>query len=437
MKQNARTLGLLLLCIPLGTFAQDTLQITQAELLQKTVEKNIQLKIAQQNNAAAKADYRQTNALFMPSIAASYTGISTTNPLMAFGSKLNQEILSASDFNPDLLNNPTKTKNFATKIEVLQPLINSDGWLARKAAYGKMDAYVLQTARYQEYLNWETSKAYRQLQLSYKALAVMQKAKRTVLANLKTVQHYFAQGLIQKTDVLAMQIRVNEVENQVQFGLSSVQNASDYLAFLMDDKNQNVIYKPADELSETQTSIEPTLLLPDSRKDIQALSKSTDAYQAMHLSSKLSLLPKLNAFGNYELYDTEFLGTKAKGYTVGAQLSWSIFDGYSSLGKIEKAKAEAQKSSFELAQYKAKSQLELNSAWRNLTDLTNKVSLSKLALEQSQEAYKIKVNRFTQGLEKTTDLLNSETQVLQKELEHIQAVFELQVNQHYIQFLTN
>jgi outer membrane protein TolC len=437
MKQNARTLGLLLLCIPLGTFAQDTLQITQAELLQKTVEKNIQLKIAQQNNAAAKADYRQTNALFMPSIAASYTGISTTNPLMAFGSKLNQEILSASDFNPDLLNNPTKTKNFATKIEVLQPLINSDGWLARKAAHGKMDAYVLQTARYQEYLNWETSKAYRQLQLSYKALAVMQKAKRTVLANLKTVQHYFAQGLIQKTDVLAMQIRVNEVENQVQFGLSSMQNASDYLAFLMDDKNQNVIYKPADELSETQTTIEPTLLLPDSRKDIQALSKSTDAYQAMHLSSKLSLLPKLNAFGNYELYDTEFLGTKAKGYTVGAQLSWSIFDGYSSLGKIEKAKAEAQKSSFELAQYKAKSQLELNSAWRNLTDLTNKVSLSKLALEQSQEAYKIKANRFTQGLEKTTDLLNSETQVLQKELEHLQAVFELQVNQHYIQFLTN
>ena len=437
MKQNARTLGLLLLCMPLGTFAQDTLQITQAELLQKTVEKNIQLKIAQQNNAAAKADYRQTNALFMPSIAASYTGISTTNPLMAFGSKLNQEILSASDFNPDLLNNPTKTKNFATKIEVLQPLINSDGWLARKAAHGKMDAYVLQTARYQEYLSWETSKAYRQLQLSYKALAVMQKAKRTVLANLKTVQHYFAQGLIQKTDVLAMQIRVNEVENQVQFGLSSVQNASDYLAFLMDDKNQNVIYKPADELSETQTSIEHTLLLPDSRKDIQALSKSTDAYQAMHLSSKLSLLPKLNAFGNYELYDTEFLGTKSKGYTVGAQLSWSIFDGYSSLGKIEKAKAEAQKSSFELAQYKAKSQLELNAAWRNLTDLTNKVSLSKLALEQSQEAYKIKANRFTQGLEKTTDLLNSETQVLQKELEHLQAVFELQVNQHYIQFLTN
>jgi outer membrane protein TolC len=436
MKQTARTLGLLLLCMPMGIIAQDTIRITQAELMQKTVEKNIQLKIAQQNHAAAKADYRQTNALFMPTIAASYTGISTTNPLMAFGSKLNQEILSASDFNPELLNNPTKTKNFATKIEVLQPIINSDGWLGRKAAQGKMDAYVLQTARYQEYLEWETSKAYRQLQLSYTSLAVMQKAKRTVLANLKTVQHYFAQGLIQKTDVLAMQIRVNEVENQLQFGKSAVQNASDYLAFLINDKSQNTIYRPADELTETQASIEPTVVLPDMRKDIQAMSKSNEAYQAMHQSSKLSLLPKLNAFGNYELYDTEFLGTKAKGYTIGAQLSWTIFDGYSSIGKMQKAKAEAQKSTLELAQYKAKSQLELNSAWRNLTDLTNKVSLSKLALEQTQEAYKIKANRFVQGLEKTTDLLNVETQVLQKELELLQAVFEFQVNQHYIQFLT-
>ncbi len=38
-----------------------------------------------------------------------HTGISTTNPLMAFGSKLNQEILTQADFNPDLLNNPEQT----------------------------------------------------------------------------------------------------------------------------------------------------------------------------------------------------------------------------------------------------------------------------------------------------------------------------------------
>lgn len=437
MITRVRILGFVILLLPVGVFGQDTLLISQSELLQKVMEKNIHLKIAQQSNEAAKADFRQTNALFMPSIAASYTGISTTNPLMAFGSKLNQEILSASDFNPELLNNPTKTKNFASKIEVLQPIINSDGWLARKAAQHKMDAYILQTARYQEFLQWETTKAYGQLQLAYKGVTVLRKAKQTIQTNLNTVKHYYEQGLIQKTDLLAMQIRASEIENQLQFGFSSVQNASDYLAFLMNDNaNKNRVFKPTDEITELKIT-DISSVVPESRKDIQALTKSTEAYQAMQKSSELSVLPKLNAFGNYELYDTDFLGTKAKGYTIGAQLSWNIFDGYSSIGKIQKAKAEVQKSNLELTQYKAQSQMELQTALRNLNDLNNKVNLSLLALNQAREAFIIKNNRFAQGLEKTSDLLNTENQVLQKELEHIQAIFDYQTTTHFIQFLTH
>ena len=64
------------------------------------------------------------------------------------------------------------------------------------------------------------------------------------------------------------------------------------------------------------------------------------------------------------------------------------------------------------------------------------MKLSKLAFEQSQEAYRIRSNRFTQGLEKTTDLLQSETLQSQKELEYLQAVFEYNFAQEYLQFLT-
>jgi outer membrane protein TolC len=78
----------------------------------------------------------------------------------------------------------------------------------------------------------------------------------------------------------------------------------------------------------------------------------------------------------------------------------------------------------------------LNKANRQLKDTENKVNLAKLALEQSEEAYRIRSNRFKQGLEKTTDLLQSETQMSQKELEFLQAVFEYNFTQEYLQFLT-
>ena len=417
-------------------FSQDTLTISKKDIWQKASDKNLQIKIANQDFKSAQADYRQSNSLFLPSITASHTAISTTNPLMAFGSKLNQEILTAPDFNPNLLNNPAKTQNFATKFEIQQPLINIDGIYGRQAAKSKMDAYQLQTERTKEYLELDVSKAFMQLQLAYKAVKVLEKADVTGKANLKLVENYFKQGMLQKTDLLNVQVRINEITNQLQYAKSNVQNASDYLGFLLNEDTTNKVYKPIEELDNTISIEVVNTQLSDSRKDIQAMNKSTEAYQKMLQSSKMNFLPRLNAFGSYELYDDTLFGTDAKGYLVGAQLSWSLFDGYKSIGKMEKAKADFQKSEIETQQYKAQSQLDLNKTNRQLKDAENKVNLSKLAFEQSQEAYRIRQNRFTQGLEKTTDLLQSETQMIQKELEHLQSVFEYNFTKQYLQFLT-
>lgn len=419
----------------LNSWAQDTIAISKNDLYTKLVDKNLQIKIAEKNYLAAKADYNQTKAIFLPNVTASHTGIVTTNPLMAFGSKLNQEILTPADFNPALLNNPERTQNFATKIEVQQPLINVEGLYGRQAAKSKMEAYQLQTERTKEYLTLELNKAYMQLQLAYKAVGVLQKADVTAKANLKLVENYFKNGMLQKTDVLNVQVRVNEIANQLQYALSNVQNASDYLAFLLNEENVNKIYKPTEELQNNVTTSSTENKLSNERKDIQAMQKSTEAYYKMFQLSKFGFLPRLNAFGSYEMYDKNIVGMKANGYIVGAQLSWNVFDGLKTISKTEKAKADFQKAEVETEQYKKQSQLELNKSARQLKDAENKVNLSKLAFEQSQEAFRIRENRYKQGLEKTTDLLVSETQMAQKELEHLQAIFEYNFMKEYLQFL--
>ena len=422
--------------VSISALAQDTLTISKNDLIQKVTENNLQIKVAEKSFQSAKADYRQSNALFLPNINVSHTGIVTTNPLMAFGSKLNQEILTASDFNPALLNNPDKTQNFATKIEVQQPLINLDGLYGRQAARAKMDAFQLQTERTKEYLELEVSKAYMQLQLAYKAVKVLEKANATAQGNLKLVENYFKNGMLQKTDLLSVQVRVNEIANQLQYAKSNVQNASDYLAFLLNEDMAGKTYKPAEALDNAIAIENINTKISDSRKDIQAMQKSAEAYQKMFQSSKFGFLPRLNAFGSYELYDQHVFQTSAKGYVVGAQLSWNVFDGYKNIGKTQKAKADFEKATVETEQYKKQSQLELNKTNRQLLDAENKVNLSKLAFEQSQEAFRIRQNRFTQGLEKTTDLLMAETQMAQKELEHLQAVFEYNFTKQYLLFLT-
>ncbi len=279
MKKNNLIQLLALTLMTVSAFSQETLPISKNELLDKIAKNNLQLKMANQDVLAAKGDYDQSKAVYLPNVNISQTGISTTNPLMAFGSKLNQEILTMADFNPALLNDPSKTQNFATKIEIQQPLINLDGIYGRQAAKAKMEAYQLQADRSKEYLELEVMKAYMQLQLAYKAVQVLTKADQTGKANLQLVENYFKQGMLQKTDVLNVKVRVNEITNQLQYAKSNIDNASDYLAFLLNENTNGKIYLPSEELENTIDIQEKTFEISANRKDFQAMDKSTEAYK--------------------------------------------------------------------------------------------------------------------------------------------------------------
>ncbi len=416
-------------------FAQETKPISKSEVLSKVLEANTSLKISEQAFKVSQADFKQSRAVFLPSIKASYTGINTTNPLMAFGSKLNQEILTPSDFDPNLLNNPDAVTNFATKIEIQQPLINVDGLYQRKAANTKMQATELQIQRTQEYLTFEVEKAFMQLQLAYKAVEVLEKALKAAQANNKLANDSFKQGFLQKADVLSVEVRVTEVKNQLQQAKSGMRNASDYLLFLMNEP-QRTLLQPKEELTLIEEKINTTATVPENRADIMAMQLASEAYKKMNKADKMSFLPRLNAFGSYELYDDKIFQADANGYLVGAQLSWDLFKGGKRFGKMQKSNAQYQKATYEYEQYVSKSNLELNKANRMLQDAKNSVSLTQLALEQSKESLRIRTNRFKEGLEKTSDLLMAETQYAQKQLEYYQSLFQYNYALAYVQFLT-
>ncbi|WP_225035719.1 TolC family protein [Winogradskyella sp. SM1960] len=413
---------------------QEQVAITKSEVLTRVSEHNTSIKISEEDFKQAKADFKQTNAVFLPNITASHTAMATTNPLMAFGSKLNQEILTQNDFSPALLNDPSQIENYATKFEIQQPLINMDGMYQRKAAKSKMEAMSLKTERTQDYLAFEVEKAYMQLQLAYKAVAVLETALEAANANKELADNSLKQGYLQRADVLNVEVRVTEVQNQLQSANSNVENASNYLSFLMSDDTY-VIYTPADELKLAAVEIEDQII-SENRSDIKAMQLSTEAYEAMNKADKMAFLPRLNAFGSYELYDDQIFQADANGYVFGAQLSWDIFQGSKRFGKAQKSKSEYEKSKLEYKQYVSQSNLELNKAKRAFIDAENKLKLNRLALAQSEESLRIRTNRFKEGLEKTSDLLIAETQYAQKQLEYYQTIFEYNYAQAYLQFLT-
>jgi outer membrane protein TolC len=404
------------------------------DVLARVQESNASIQVSDQEAKMAKYDYRFSNSVFLPQISVSHTGMATTNPLMAFGSKLNQGILTQADFNPDLLNDPDQVENFATVVSVQQPLINMDGFYQRKAAKTTMEAKELQAMRTRDYLDFEAQKAYGQLQLAHRAVAVLQKAYEAANANLNMAQNSYDQGLLQKADLLEVKVRVTEVSDQLKTAKSNVQNASDYLAFLMNEQG-NVVYEPSEELVPDNLDENMDISL-ENRADVKAMDLVSEAYKANMKADNMTFLPRLNAFASYEMYDDQIFQADAKGYIVGASLSWDVFKGSQRFAKAGKSKTNYEKAKQEYEQYVAKSTMELQRTKRMVEDAQSRLQTSKLAMEQSEESLRIRTNRFGEGLEKTTDLLMAEATYAEKQLAYYQTIFEYNQAQSLLTFLT-
>lgn len=436
IKKIGKILLLFLFFISATLQAQTGSVITLEEALNKARENNTSLKISQQQQAIAKGQYESSRAVLLPQLKLSNTSTLTNNPLQAFGFKLLQRNVTTADFNPELLNEPGNVENYNTRIELMQPLINVDGWKERKMANLNLEAKNLQYQRTTEYVELETMKTYMQLQLAHKSVYVLEKAKETALENKAWAKLNFEQGLMQHADYLDVQVRVADIELQLQTARSNVQNVSDYLSFLTGSQETGAILTPAEELTIDPSGTEIEFMLDENRKDLQVMRYNIEVQKQKLISSKMHFVPRANAMANYEWNDPTFTGFSANNYTVGLQLSWDIFDGYKSIGKVHEQKALLEKARLEQDQYIKNSQMEINKTKRQYTDARNQLELTRLSLEQSKEAYRVTENRYKQGLEKTKDLLAAESKYLEKELEHVSAIFNANFSKIYLQFLT-
>ncbi|MFD1315903.1 TolC family protein [Namhaeicola litoreus] len=416
-------------------YGQNTEPISLDQAKALAIQNNYELRINQKSYAVAKAEQEQANAAFLPSLVLSNTSVSTNNPLQAFGFKLLQESVTTEDFNPDKLNDPGSQENFNTKIELIQPIFHLDGWKMKKAAKSKTEALELQNERSKEYLQLEIEKAYMQLQLAYEQQEVIEKALETGEVNLKISKDQFDQGLIQFADVINVEVRFNEVKNDLLKAKSNVLNSSEYLAYLI-GKEPNDILIPTEKLTMSEYPEPDSVKMSSDRKDLLAIEQNITAQEQMLKSSQYQFVPKASAMAHYEWNDNDFMGFNVSNYLVGLQLSWDVFDGGKTLGKVHREKAMLEKNELYKQNYLAQSELELNKARRQMYDARDAVEIAELAVEQSKESYRIVSNRFSQGLEKTSDLLYAETQLQKQELNHSQALFNYNYALSYLNFLT-
>lgn len=415
--------------------AQSPVNLTLDEAIQTALANNREIKVAGLEQQIANSQYHQTDAIFLPQVNASYTAMSTNNPLNAFGFNLQQQGVEAADFNPAVLNYPNETQNYMAMIEVRQPLLNIDNIYQRKAAAKQREILGYKAQRTKEYVVFNVKKSYLQLQFAYQAVTVIEDALTRARELYEFTNNRYEKGLFPKSDLLNAQVQVKTLETKLAEAQSGVQNGSDMLGVAMGSSSLTV-YQPVESSNFSEDNLTTTDSVPDMRADMQAMRSAIEATSYIRQSKISSLIPRINAFASYQLNDNKAFIFGSDSHILGVQLAWTLFDGSQTYHQISEQKQRQSVLSLQLEKQQQESDAELQRTLRAISDSKLKLLQQQVSVEQADEALRIVRNRYEQGLVNTTDVLMAQSQLAMLKLSLQQVALELNMGIAYGEFLT-
>lgn len=397
------------------------------EALQITEQENYQIRIGQADIEKSRSQYRQTNAAFLPQVSIEETGVSTNNPLNVFGIRLKQEIVTQADFNPATLNDPDAIENFTTRLSVQQPVINPEVLFKRSAAKNRMESARQQLKGTRHHARFQVKDAYYRLQLMQEQLNVVEKSLHTARENKRQANNFFDQDVISKADFLAAKSRLLQLQSRQSRIQNKMDTAQDNLRYLL-NMQENVAIVPTDSMQ--LPSIKPSQIKARGSTNslLQALKYQVSAAEQMVKSAKFSFMPSINLFGSYEFNDDVLLGTHGENYMVGATLKWKLFSGYSNIGKVQESRAQLKTAKLTYEGKKFKNRLDIKEAKRSIGQAKTQLEFARSSAQQAAEDLRIRGNRYEEGLEKTTDLLQAETKLSQARSKRLNALYQYNIS---------
>ncbi|MGB9731985.1 MULTISPECIES: TolC family protein [Calditerrivibrio] len=399
-------------------------QLTFEEAKKILLEKNGLIKAYSEEVTSSQFRVEQAKSGFMPKLNISETFISTDEPGSAAFIKISQ-----GNFTPAYMatmSDPDRTKNFETKIELVQPLL-----LQGKVYFGFKQAEEMKKASdkmldvVRQELIYNLVRAYYGKALADKSVEVTEKSMERTKKYRDLTAEFYRNGLLVKSDLLVAESRVNLNESYIAEAKKQVEVAQAHLQRLLDNDGVFSVVWNDPGLKVDKSLDEYIKIAIENRKDLKAMEDFARVQDLEYKKNMWSYSPEIVAFANYKMNDTSFLGDSGKGFTVGAMINFNIFNGFMNKNKISEEKSKKMAIDYKLIDKRNEIKSEVKDAYYSVLAAESKIEAMKKSLEASYAALNITENRFKEGLARITDLLDREVDVKNAELALYMAEYDL------------
>jgi outer membrane protein TolC len=148
------------------------------------------------------------------------------------------------------------------------------------------------------------------------------------------------------------------------------------------------------------------------------------------VTARAGYKPSVQVFAGYGWRNSQFttdLSHDVEGWNAGAQLSWNIFDGMLTRGKITQARALHEKSKTEIDDTGRRIELEVRTAYSFFVEAREVLESQKKVQEQAEEALRLARARADAGTGTQLDVLDAQTALTEARTTQVQALHDYTV----------
>jgi outer membrane protein TolC len=165
------------------------------------------------------------------------------------------------------------------------------------------------------------------------------------------------------------------------------------------------------------------------RTELIALRKTMELQRLNVVNAKAGYKPTVQAFAGYTWNNSQFIDPNDIGYTlygwnVGGQVSWSVFDGMLTHGKVVQTEALYEKSKTDVVDTGRQIELEVRTAYSQFVEAREVLESQKTVQAEAEEALREAEARAEAGTGTQLDVLDAQTSLTQARTTEIQALHD-------------
>ncbi len=380
---------------------------------------------------AAEARIAEARGGHLPKVNYSEAWTRGNNPVFVFSSLLTQHQFGEQNFQIGPLNQPDFLNNFQSQVAADQTLYDAGQTKhAVRSAELMKDFTGEEGRRTQMEVIAGVIRSYYDTLLSVEQLNATSQAMSSAQADLKRAQAVRSAGMSTDVDVLSIRVHLAGVREQQirrQADLDVARAAlNDVLGLPLDA--QHILTARLAPLDR------PEGLLADHEKN--ALAERPEARQAKLATSladnqaataRSILLPQVGVHAAFEGDRQRFYSRGGTNWLVSIGLRWNLFNGFSDKARIEESQFALQRSRAEQDRASSTIRLQVRRTYADLRAAQQRIEVAKASVAEAEESLRITQNRYEAGITNVTDLLRTETAVLEARTRHLAAIHDQRV----------